>query len=272
MNSNVKGPVYQPTDVPVAQKDQDEIRRRVIWNPWVGMAFVIVLFFGAQLLGGVIISIYPLLKGWSNAQANEWLSSSVGGQFAFILITEAITILAIYLFLRIYKATMGAIGLHRPKWRDLGVGLMAVPAYFVLYFITLAVATWLFPSLNINQHQDVGFTGVHGWVQLSLTFVSLVILPPLAEEIMIRGFLYSNFKKIAPTFVAVIGTSFLFASAHLPEGGSAGPLYVAAIDTFVLSLVLIYLREKTGSLWASITLHACKNGVAFLALYIFVTH
>ena len=35
------------------------------------------------------------------------------------------------------------------------------------------------------------------------------------------------------------------------------------------NLVLIYLREKTGSLWASITLHACKNGVAFAALFVF---
>jgi len=54
----------------------------------------------------------------------------------------------------------------------------------------------------------------------------------------------------------------------LPEGGAAGPLYIAALDTFILSLVLIYLREKTGSLWASITLHAVKNGVAFMALFV----
>ena len=39
------------------------------------------------------------------------------------------------------------------------------------------------------------------------------------------------------------------------------------LDTFILSLVLIYLREKTGGLWASITLHAFKNGVAFVALF-----
>ena len=42
---------------------------------------------------------------------------------------------------------------------------------------------------------------------------------------------------------------------------------LAAATAFVLSLVLIYLREKTGSLWASITLHAIKNGVAFVALF-----
>jgi membrane protease YdiL (CAAX protease family) len=75
--------------------------------------------------------------------------------------------------------------------------------------------------------------------------------------------------KIVP---AVILTSLIFASAHLPEGGAAGLLYIAALDTFILSLVLIYLREKTGGLWASITLHAIKNGIAFVALFVLHAH
>jgi membrane protease YdiL (CAAX protease family) len=123
------------------------------------------------------------------------------------------------------------------------------------------------PSFNVNEQQQIGFSNVHGGLPLLMTFVSLVILPPLAEEIMVRGFLYSTLKKAMPALAAVILTSALFASAHLPEGGDAGPLYIAALDTFVLSLVLIYLREKTGSLWASITLHAAKNGIAFVALF-----
>lgn len=86
---------------------------------------------------------------------------------------------------------------------------------------------------------------------------------------MVRGFLYSSLKKAMRLIPAALLTSALFAAAHLPEGGAAGPLYVAALDTFVLSLILIYLREKTGSLWASITLHAFKNGVAFMALFVF---
>ncbi len=109
---------------------------------------------------------------------------------------------------------------------------------------------------------------MHGQAALALTFISLVILPPLAEEIMVRGFLYSTLKKAMRPIGAVILTSALFAAAHLPEGGAAGPLYIAALDTFILSLVLIYLREKTGGLWASITLHASKNGIAFLLLFV----
>jgi len=46
-------------------------------------------------------------------------------------------------------------------------------------------------------------------------------------------------------------------------------LWVAGIDTFILSLVLIYLREKTDSLYASIGLHMLKNTIAFLGLFVF---
>ncbi|HVX57224.1 MAG TPA: CPBP family intramembrane glutamic endopeptidase, partial [Candidatus Saccharimonadales bacterium] len=113
---------------------------------------------------------------------------------------------------------------------------------------------------------------VQGALPMTLTFISLVVLPPLAEEIMVRGFLYSSLKKALPTIWAVLITSGLFAAAHLPEGGASGPLYIGAIDTFVLSLVLIYLREQTGNLWASITLHACKNGFAFVTLFVLHVH
>jgi uncharacterized protein len=175
---------------------------------------------------------------------------------------------AIYLFLKRHKLGFASIGLKKPRWNDALHGLLAVPVYFLLYVLTVGVVSYFVPSFNIDQQQEIGFNNVQGALPLILTFLSLVVLPPLAEEIMVRGFLYSTLKKALPTIGAVIVTSVLFASAHLPEGGAAGPLYIAALDTFVLSLVLIYLREKTGSLWASITLHAVKNGIAFVALFV----
>jgi membrane protease YdiL (CAAX protease family) len=231
------------------------------------VVFVVADYYVSQVLAGVLVSIYPALKHWSNAQANSWLTNSVTAQFIYIALAEAFTVGAIYLFLRRYKLGFGSIGLRRPRWSDPLFGLAAVPAYFILYFIAVGVVSHFVPSLNVNQQQQIGFTSVHGGAQLVMTFISLVILPPLAEEIMVRGFLYSSLKKGMPTVAAVIVTSAIFASAHLPEGGAAGLLYIAAVDTFVLSLVLIYLREKTGSLWSSITLHALKNGIAFVALF-----
>jgi membrane protease YdiL (CAAX protease family) len=237
------------------------------WNPWWAVVFVVLVYYVSQLFGGLLVSLYPALKHWSNAQANNWLNNSVGAQFVYVFLAEAFTIGAIYLFLRHYKLGFRSIGLRRPRWSDPLFGLAAVPAYFLLYFVAVGVVSYFVPSLNVNEQQQIGFTSVHGAAQLIMTFISLVILPPLTEEIMVRGFLYGSLKKGMPTAAAVIVTSAIFASAHLPEGGAAGPLYIAAIDTFVLSLVLIYLREKTKGLWSSMTLHAIKNGIAFVALF-----
>jgi uncharacterized protein len=242
--------------------------QQVPWNPWWGVLFVVIAYYASQIIASVLILAYALSKHWSHAQAANWLGNSVNAQFAYILAAEAFAIGGIYLFLRLYKADLASIGLKRPRWLDPLYGLSAVPVYLILYILSVGLVSHFVSGFNINQQQQLGFNDVHGTVQLTLTFISLVVLPPLAEEIMIRGFLYSSLKKAMPTVGAVIVTSAIFASAHLPEGGAAGPLYIAALDTFVLSLVLIYLREKTGSLWASITLHAIKNGVAFMALFV----
>ena len=254
---------------PPETKPQNSSENAVPWNPWLAVIFIIAIYYLSQVFGSLLVSIYPWLHHWSNARADNWLNNSISVQFVYILLAESFTLGAIYLFLKRYKLDFKAIGLRRPRLSDPGYGLLAVPVYFGLYFLVVNLISHFVPSLNINQAQDIGFNNVHGLAQLVLTFVSLVVLPPLTEEIMVRGFLYSSLKKGMPTIAAVLVTSAIFASAHLPEGGAAGPLYIAALDTFILSLVLIYLREKTGSLWASITLHACKNGVAFAVLFIF---
>jgi membrane protease YdiL (CAAX protease family) len=92
------------------------------------------------------------------------------------------------------------------------------------------------------------------------------------EEILFRGFLYSGLKKSLPKIWAVLLTCTIFAAPHLLEGGSSGLLWVAGIDTFILSLVLIWLREKTGRLYASMGLHALKNFIAFASLFLLHAH
>lgn len=94
------------------------------------------------------------------------------------------------------------------------------------------------------------------------------MLPPLVEELLMRGFLYKGLKNGLRRAWAVLITSALFAIAHLQFGSGSALLWAAAIDTFVLSLVLIYLVEKSRSLWPAIGVHAMKNGFAFLFLFV----
>ncbi len=251
------------------ERPSDSEFTAITWSPWLGVIFVVIIFYASQIIAGLGISIYPALQGWTSSQANAWLTNSVFAQFMYILLAESLAIAALWRFLKLFRSNFAAIGLLKPRWRDFGYGLAAIPIYYVIYLLTVGLVSHFVTGFNPEQNQEIGFENVSGFLPLFLTFISLVIIPPIAEEIMVRGFLYSSLKKAMRLIPAALLTSAIFAAAHLPEGGAAGPLYVAALDTFVLSLVLIYLREKTGSLWASITLHAFKNGVAFFAIFVF---
>lgn len=254
-------------------KNSSESQTHVVpWRPIWGVIMVVLLYLAAPSIASILLMIYPASHHWTATQTQDWLTDSVVGQFIYVAITEVLTIGGLLLFLKRYKFHIRGLGLKKPRFRDAGWGLVAYPVYFGLYVGVLTLATVVFPSLNVDQKQQLGFDNVHGAAALTMTFISLVLLPPIVEEILVRGFLFTSLRRWFKFGPAALVTSLAFAAAHLPEGGAAGPLYVAAIDTFILSMVLCFVRERTGSLWGGITLHMLKNAVAFASLFIFVAH
>lgn len=239
----------------------------------IGLFLTVFLYFASQVFGSLLVGIYSLVSHLSLHQVLSWMDSSAYAQFAFTVALYGFMLAGIWLALRLFRWKWQAIGLKTPEWWHVMLGIVAFVPYFILLAIIVNIVKHLFfPSLNLNQKQDIGFNGVSGTLPLIFTFVSLVVVPPFVEEIMMRGFLYTSLKKWLPAIVAAIVVSILFGMAHLPEGGGAGPLWVGAIDTFTLSMVLVSLREVTGNLWAGITLHALKNFIAFAALFLITQH
>lgn len=234
-------------------------------DPLASIFAVALVFFISQIAAGILISLYPSLKNWTSEQSSDWLNNSVMGQFLFILMAEVFAVWLVLWLVKKAHVTRAAIGIKLPVLRDVGYALAGYGVYFVSYIILVIIAGQ-FTNLNVDQAQKIGFEGARGG-QLFIVFLSLVVLPPIAEEIMFRGFLFSSLRRKFRMRYAVIITSILFGVAHLQFGSGAPLLWVAALDTFILSCVLCNLREKTGSLWASITLHALKNGIAFVALF-----
>ena len=146
--------------------------------------------------------------------------------------------------------------------------LLVLQSISIGYTVLLSLATHIFPTINVNQKQQLGFQNSSGSLDLFLTFVSLVVLPPLVEETVFRGFIFTGLRSSLKWWWAAFITSLIFATAHLEFGSGQPLLWSAAIDTFTLSLVLCYLRQKTDSLWPGILLHALKNCIAFVALFI----
>ncbi|HEX3568080.1 MAG TPA: CPBP family intramembrane glutamic endopeptidase [Candidatus Saccharimonadales bacterium] len=258
MSDDISKPVTADTTSP---------QRRVPWGASSAILVAVCTYFGASILSGLLLDWYVGTRHWSTTEVSQWLNSSVTAQFIYILLTEGLTIGSVLLFMHFKHAGLRVLGWVRLRLRDIGYALGGTAVYFVLYFVVFALLLH-FTHIDVGQKQDVGFQHVAGDSQLLLTFISLVILPPVVEETVFRGFLFGGLKNRMPVRVAAVLTSVLFAAPHLLESGSGGLLWVAGIDTFILSLVLCYLREKTGSLWAGVLVHMLKNGVAFYSLFI----
>ncbi|HSX44549.1 MAG TPA: type II CAAX endopeptidase family protein [Candidatus Saccharimonadales bacterium] len=255
-------------DTKIAEATDKNSKPKLSWGPLTAIWFSIFIYFAAQFAGALIMLGYTHAQGWSKGRTTEWLNHSSYAQFFFVLLVEAITLLGLWWFLKGRHAKPADIGLKRPKWIDIAYALTGFGVYFLIFIVSLTALKHVFIGLNTNQKQDLGFNTSASGLALATIFVALVILPPLVEEILVRGFLYTGLRSKLPVVVAALITSVMFATAHLQFGSGTPLLWSAAIDTFTLSLVLVYLRQKTDRLWASIMLHMLKNGVAFVGLFI----
>lgn len=252
-----------PTEI----KTVEDGERTIPWYPLLGLVYGVVVFVGAQLLAGFIAAGVIYARYGQGAHATL-LFASPAFQFYFVLLAEGLTIAALILFMRHYNTKPQAIGFVRPRLRDFGTALLALPAYYILFIGVAAVAKLVFPALDVSQKQELGFDSVVGLTDQLFTFVSLVVLAPLAEEFLFRGFIYTTLRGSIGILLAAMITSVIFGAGHLAEGGATGLLYIGAIQTFCLSLILIFIRQKSKSLWPGIWLHAANNGIAFVVIYV----
>lgn len=267
MPQDTQPPTPQPIVDPTQSKPSGERPKR-FWNPFAAILIAALLFVGAQLLASVPFMLYASARHLSGDQANNWVNGTYP-QFWYVLVAEAITFGGIWWFTRLRGFSLRDIGWKRFSLWSIVYALAGFALYFISYAVLLAVASALVPNLNLQQQQDIGFQQVSGGLELLVTFLSLVVLPPIVEETFFRGFLFTSFRRRMGLWASIVLTSLLFAVPHLLESQTPGSLlWVAGIDTFVLSVVLCLLREKTGSLWPGILLHGFKNGLAFVTLFL----
>ena len=220
-------------------------------------AWVAIGFYIAQMI--TLGLIWVITRFVSLELINEAVLNSTISAFVYLITT--LIVIGLPWIITKYKTTRAEIGLTElPLWTD----IFLAPASFIIYIIISAIliliATKFLPGFDINQVQDIGYRQISKNYEYILAFVSLIVIVPIIEEILFRGFLFGKLKKIIPVWAAIIITSVLFGFLH----GS----WNVGIDTFALSVVLCLLRQFTGSIWASILLHMLKNSIAFYFLFI----
>lgn len=148
---------------------------------------------------------------------------------------------------------------HAPTFTDIGLA----PIGYVVYLALSAGLTSLmslFSWFDASQAQDVGFNHYLVGGDRIIAMIALVFIAPIAEEIIMRGWLYGKLRTRLKAPLAIILVSVLFGLLH--------GQWNVAVATFALSSVLCVLREITGTIWSGMLLHMLSNGVAFYILYV----
>lgn len=241
-----------------AQKDK-KYKKRVIavWSIaltiWTG-----AMFFLAQIVVSLVALFF--IKQF-NLVTNENVVQTVIMAISYVVAIVLIILPPWYLMKsKVGKDGLGLRGL--PTWTDILLAPIGYIASMVATMAVLLVIQAFVPSFNLQETQDVGFRmeSLYSNADKMVAFAALVILAPIAEELIFRGYLYGKLRTRLSAIPAIILVSVLFGFMH--------GQWNVGIVVGVMSIFLCIARELTGTIYAGILMHMIRNGLAFYLLYI----
>jgi membrane protease YdiL (CAAX protease family) len=184
-------------------------------------------------------------------------------------------VLIAILYLVLGALALGLLRRTRPSllrvesWRGTGLDLLNAVS-FLLPPLLLGGVVLAIVAAGLDGGRPL-VRAVHTFVQPLLAeptrapwfALRLVLLAPLAEELLWRGVVYSGLRQRLPPAAAAVVSSLAFAAWHLCSGWTQP---YALVIQYVFGIAACWLVERTRSLWAGFLLHALGN-LGALTLY-----
>ncbi len=215
-----------------------------------------------DLLGiGVVFLVFGGLA-LSSGQKQPDLSTSLSPTVLMINILFQFIVAGIFTMIVSWRATpMVWLGLRWRSW--LWVFLIAPSAVIFMSAFSYGLQytgyqEWM-KSIDVETVQDTVkvLQKSEDPLVLGLMAFAAIVAAPICEEIVFRGYFYPAMKKFAGAWPAAVVSSLIFGLAH-------GNLSVL-LPLFVFGLLLVFIYEKTGSIWAPVAVHFCFNATAVIA-------
>lgn len=247
--------------------------QRSVWSPPLSWLHVLGAFLCYFFVGALV----PFLMHWVRMHLTFSTREELLGLVSWTNFLTSFSILTL-LFLgmrRLPRQTARAI-LLRPGPHSWALdGKLALKAWvfsFPLVLFVNALFEFVLTSLlhveKLPEQLAVAFikaTFSHP-LHLFLGSLTIILLAPLIEETLFRGFLQSYLRKYLGSKHALVLTALCFSFFHYsPEQKIANLPIIASL--FALSLFLGLVYEKSGSLFSSILLHSGFNTFNLFNLY-----
>jgi membrane protease YdiL (CAAX protease family) len=240
-----------------------------VWGGWATAGFGAVILFVLFLVMIVIMIIAAVIIAFSQPNTSFTIENFTGTINSYMGLLVSVSGIVAYIAstgmtLAFIKARGRAgiaeyLGLKRINWKT----VLVLAAIILIYLGLTALVTGIF---NVKDTDTKALENIYKTaVWPVLLWILVVILAPIAEETLFRGFLFEGFRRSRLGLVGtILVTSLVWTALH--AGYSVSSL--GAI--FVIGLVMGVVRYKTGSLWSTMLMHALYNavGMTMIALSI----
>ncbi len=236
--------------------------RKYDWKDWLFMILTSSLVL--QIVAVFILSFSAELA--TDGITPEMLTKiSIDGTVYGTIISLPITLLVVYwlkipLFNRKQVGKRKSFilrGLTKEDWSFL---VKYIPVSYLLYLLGNIVVVFLFGEAEAAN--QVAIESLFGYVPVWVMFVMIVIVAPIAEELLFRGLILFPGNRLDTTWTRTIISAILFGVIH-------GPTHITTAYTYIgMGLIFSYAAKKTKTIEAAIVYHFLNNLLGFIAIIV----
>nr|WP_010681269.1 type II CAAX endopeptidase family protein [Acetivibrio cellulolyticus] len=218
------------------------------------------IYFGVQILVTIIFTVIKTIEFFANHSADLSITNDalMAVQQDVLGNTTLIVIISIFVSLPLYtlaskitkESFIKICSFNRIRATDSALSLITGLSLAVFIMLVLSYIDSIYPLDKIPGSYDNLMENIMGG-NFYVTFLAVGILAPIMEEIIFRGFILNELRKIMPAAAAIIVQAVLFGVIHFN--------IVQSSYAFVTGVVLGIVFVATKSLFAPIIIHLSFN-------------
>jgi membrane protease YdiL (CAAX protease family) len=218
------------------------------------LTLLIAAFGIALVLGVASVAIFDHRSLWQSDLSHM----TVGLLAALTLAYVPVLLVFIFALPAVAGRSLRELGFAPLRLRDFAYAAIGVPVAFAAFRIVekFQYAIWHIPFTETAT--DLYRTTTDPLFLAVMMFFTAIVVP-LTEEFFFRGFLFNALYRYMPAWIAIVLSSTFFGICHGLN---------ALLPTACVGAVLAIVYYRSGSLTASILLHAVVNATS-LALGLF---
>lgn len=226
--------------------------------------FVVFGFISLVVVQGVMASFLAPHVHMSSRDLERYLLSNPKFSIGSMLIWYAVLFFFLYVTLSVLR---GHSFWQCLGWRKIRPRLGELPKNPLVYFIagcglSLFVAV---VSTRMKTPENIPMEELFKYRQTALLFMAMAVLvAPLVEETLFRGYLYPLFARSFGVAPGILLTGVLFGLMH---GAQLGWTWGLVAMLVFVGIVFTIVRARTGSVLASYLMHLGYNSlISFFAI------